>query len=258
MSDDRQDPAEQQPDDQTRPISPPGGAPDETAPLNRTPGETAPLGSASGPSAAPAEPTAPLPPAQRSGPAWAGRAEVPAVRSGADPGQTDGEWYPEEQAGRPWWLPIVWGIVLLLLVGLLGVGIWLARQGLEEGGSTPESPRPTTPAATSASPSPSPTTRSPSPSPTSAAPVQLPVPPLVGLSEAAARSLLDQLALGHQVEYRPSDQPPGTVIAIDPEAGELVAAGDEIRLVVAAASPSPSATTAEPTNEPTTTASPSG
>ncbi|SEJ75892.1 PASTA domain-containing protein [Micromonospora phaseoli] len=266
MSDDRQEPAERQPDDQTRPISPAGGTSDETAPLGRTPDETAPLGRTPDETAplgrtpdetAPADATAPLPPTQRSGPtAWAGRAEVPSVRPGADPEQTSGEWYPEEQADRPWWLPILWGIVVLILLGLLGVGIWLARQALDEGGSTSESPQPTTPAATSASPSPTTPSPSPSPSPTSAAPVQLPVPPLVGLSEAAARALLDQLDLDHQVEYRPSDQPPGTVIATDPEAGELVEAGDEIRLVIASASPSPSVTTAEPTSEPTTTASP--
>ncbi|MEV6811477.1 PASTA domain-containing protein [Micromonospora sp. NPDC051296] len=266
MSHDRQEP----PDDATRPLSPASGNPDETAPLGRTPDETAPLGRTPDETAplgrtteeSPAA-TAPSPPAQRSGPAaWSGRAEVPSVRPGADRELSGNEWYADEQAGRPWWLPILWGIVVLLLVALLGVGLWLARQALDEGGSAPQSPLPTTSAPPTTA-SASPTTRSPSPPPTtSPAPAQLPVPPLVGLSEAAARAMLDQLDLGYQVRYRPSDQPAGTVIATDPETGQLVQAGDEVTLVVAAASPSPSETTGAPTGtptaEPTATVSPTG
>ncbi|PZG18763.1 hypothetical protein C1I95_12935 [Micromonospora craterilacus] len=269
MSDDRQEP----PDDATRPLSPASGNPDETAPLGRTPDETARLGRSPDetaplgrtPEEAPAGATAPSPPAQRSGPAaWSGRAEVPSVRPGADRELSGNEWYADEPAGRPWWLPILWGIVVLLLLALLGVGLWLARQALDEGGSTPPSPQPTTSAPPTTA-SASPTTRSPSPSSTtSPAPAQLPVPPLVGLSEAAARAMLDRLDLGYQVRYRPSDQAAGTVIATDPEAGQLVRAGDEVTLVVAAASPSPSETTGAPTStstpttEPTATASPTG
>ncbi|WP_433530802.1 PASTA domain-containing protein [Micromonospora sp. CA-263727] len=247
MSDDRQEP----PEDATRRLPPAVGGPDETAPLGRTPEEAAP------------EETAPVPPTQRSGAAaWSGRAEVPSVRPGADRETSGNEWYADEPAGRPWFLPILWGVVLLLLLGLLGVGLWLARQALDEGGSTPQSPQPTTqPAPTTASASP--TTRSPSPAPTtSSAVAQVPVPPLVGLPEAAARAMLEQLGLDYRMQYRPSDRPAGTVIATEPEAGQLVEAGDEVTLVVAAASPSPSATTGTPTSspstEPTATASPTG
>ncbi|MFF5214068.1 PASTA domain-containing protein [Micromonospora sp. NPDC000442] len=292
MSDDRQEPTDGQPDDRTRPIppsddnpdetapmerapdetapmersagepripadaTPPGRAPDETAPLGRTPDETAPMDRAAG---GPVDATAPLPPTQRSGPAaWSGRAEVPSVRPGVDRELAGGDWYADEQPGRPWWLPILWGVLLLLLLGLIGGGFWLARQGLDDDGPAPESPSPTTQAPPPTA-SPSPTTASPSPAPTtSAAPVEVPVPPLVGLPEAAARAALDGLDLDYRVEYRPSGQPEGTVIATDPEAGELVEAGDEVRLVVAAASPSPSPTTDEPTTEPTATASPTG
>ncbi|QOC94582.1 PASTA domain-containing protein [Micromonospora craniellae] len=230
MSDDRQQPPEDGSDDRTRHIPPATGRPDETAPL---------------------------PPTQRSGSAaWSGRAEVPSVRPGFDGEPAGGDWYPDEQPNRRWWLPILWGVVLLLLLALLGVGLWLARQALDEDGSTPPSPQPTTQAPPTTA-APSPTTRSPSPSPTtSAAPPQIPVPPLTGLSEAAARTLLDQLDLEYEVEYRPSDQPSGTVIATEPGGGELVEAGREIRLVVAEASPSPSPTTGAPTTEPTVTVSP--
>ncbi|GIJ08653.1 PASTA domain-containing protein [Micromonospora andamanensis] len=294
MSDDRQEPSDGQPDDRTRAIPPSGGtpdetaplgrapdgparapdetaplgrAPDETAPLGRTPDETAPIGRApdetapmdraAGGPAVPADATAPLPPPQRAGAAaWSGRAEVPSVRPGVDRELAGGDWYADERPGRPWWLPILWGILLLLLLALIGGGFWLASQGLDGDGPAPVSPSPTTGAPRTTA-SPSPTTTSPSPPPTtSAAPAQVPVPPLVGLPEAAARAALDGLDLGYQVEYRPSDQPPGTVIETDPEAGELVAAGDEVRLVVAEASPSPSPTTGEPTTEPTVTASP--
>ncbi|WP_431728181.1 PASTA domain-containing protein [Verrucosispora sp. TAA-831] len=259
MSDDRQEPPEGESDDRTRPIPPASGRPDETAPLDRTPDpavpdETAPFGRAPG---EPVDATAPLPPTQRSGSAaWSGRAEVPSVRPGFDGEPAGGDWYPDDPGNRRWWSPILWGVVLLLLLVLLGVGLWLVRQALDEDGSTPPSPQPTTQASPTTA-SPSPTTRSPSPPPTtSAAPTQLPVPPLAGLSEAAARALLDQLGLGYEVEYRPSDQPPGTVIATEPGAGALVEEGDEIRLVVATASPSPSPTTGAPTTEPTVTASP--
>ncbi|WBB93619.1 PASTA domain-containing protein [Verrucosispora sp. WMMC514] len=260
MSDERQEPTDGQPDDRTRPISPSGdNNPDETAPLGRTPDETAPMDRAAGEPPVPADATAQLPPTQRSGPAaWSGRAEVPSLRPGVDREPAGGDWYADDQPGRPWWLPILWGVLLLLLLALIGGGFWLASQGLDDEGPGSESPSPTTQAPPTTA-SPSPTTASPSAAPTtSAAPAQVPVPPLVGLPEAAARAALDGLDLDYEVEYRPSDQPEGTVIATDPEAGELVAAGDEVRLVVAEASPSPPPTTGEPTTEPTATASPTG
>ncbi|BCJ59371.1 PASTA domain-containing protein [Micromonospora endophytica] len=259
MSDDRQEP----PHDQTRPLPPSAaGHPDETAPLGRTPDRTAPTGRTPD-ETAPTAGTAPLPPAQRSGPAaWSGRAEVPSVRPGDDPESAGDVWYGDEQAARRWWLPILWGIILLLLLGLIGVGVWLASQAAEDDGPAPQ------PTTTATAESASPTPRSPSPSPptTSPAPAQLPMPPLVGRSEDAARALLEQLGLDHRVVYRASEQPPGTVIATAPEAGELVETGEEVTLVVAQARPSPSPTTetpttaptTEPTSAPTATATPTG
>ncbi len=248
------DRGEEQPDDRTRPLPPPAGDPDDTAVLGGTP-----------PEGTEADATAVVPPTQRPQ-LWSGRAEVRPPGPGDDRELAPGEWYGDEQAGRRWWLPILWGIVLLLLLGALGVGLWLARQAVDEDDSSPPSPQPTSTAPTSASASP---TRSPSAAPTtSAAPTGLPLPPLVGLSEDAARARLEALDLEPEVVYRPSDQPAGTVIATDPGQGEPVQPGDVVRLVVATPSPSTTApttaptttdpTTTGPTTEPTATASPTG
>ena len=61
------------------------------------------------------------------------------------------------------------------------------------------------------------------------------MPPLVGLPQATAERLLDRLGLSYRVQTRPSDRPPGTVMATDPEAGDAgVDRASEVTLVVAA------------------------
>ena len=75
------------------------------------------------------------------------------------------------------------------------------------------------------------------------------MPPLVGLPESAARSVLDRLGVDYRVQRRPSDRPAGTVIATDPEAGYSVGAGERVTLVVAA---SAAPTTGAPTTGSTT------
>ncbi|MER7333271.1 MULTISPECIES: PASTA domain-containing protein [unclassified Micromonospora] len=251
MSDDRQEPpagdssAGPEPADRTQRLPGPEGpqpAGDDATrsmPVDRT---------------APLDRTAAMPP-ERSGPAaWSGRAEVPPPRP-ADPREA-AEWYAEEPGGRRWWLPILWGVVALLLLGLLGVGLWLALQSADDDPAVPglsPSPSvtrvsPTTPAPTSAAP----TTPSPSASPTTSAAAQVPMPPVVNLPLATAQAILDDLGLGHRVEYRESDRPEGTVIRTDPDAGELVPDGEEVTLVVSRGAPSPTGgeptpTTAEPT-----------
>ncbi|PSK61420.1 hypothetical protein B0E53_06676 [Micromonospora sp. MH33] len=83
----------------------------------------------------------------------------------------------------------------------------------------------------------------------------MPLPPLVGQPESAARAALDRLGVDYRVRYRTSDQPAGTVIDTDPEAGEPVAEGDRVTLVVArAAAPTTDASTSTPS--PTVTATP--
>ncbi|MGC5660620.1 PASTA domain-containing protein [Micromonospora sp. WMMD723] len=269
MSDDRQDPPA---DDATRPLPRPPDdatgrlpAADRTAPL---PADRPPAGGTSPVDATarqePVDATRPLPPAGGSpppgatdAPVWSGRAGVPAARAG-DPGEP-AEWYAEEQRGRRWWTPILLGVLGLVLLGLVGAGIWLALRAVDTSSDgTPTPPPtavPTTGAApTTAPPSTPPTTGPPTTPPTTAPttePAGIPVPPLVGLSQETAEALLGRLGLSSRVQTRESDRPPGTVLSTDPGAGQTVSPGDEVTLVVAAEpSVSPSGT-ATPTGTPT-------
>ncbi|MEU5788467.1 PASTA domain-containing protein [Micromonospora purpureochromogenes] len=186
-------------------------------------------------------------------PVWSGRAGVPPPRP-ADYREPV-EWYGEEQRGRRWWMPILLGILALLLLAALGTGIWLVLRAAEERDEDPAPPAPTSAPVTTAATTAAPTTEAPS-TPATTAAAQIPVPPLVGLPRASAERILDRLDLSYRVRTRESsEQPPGTVIETDPEAGELVDAGDRVTLVVAAA-PSPTASptrTVEPTPEVTPT-----
>ncbi|MGC5331700.1 PASTA domain-containing protein [Micromonospora sp. DT62] len=262
MSDDRREPPAGEHDDRTRPLPPPGDPsggpePDRTQPLPR-PDRSAPdAGDATRrvplDGTAPLDRTAAVPP-ERSGPAaWSGRAEV---RPGGPADQPEAEWYAEEQDARRWWLPILWGVIVLLLLGLLGAGLWLALQSADDDPSGPEpspSPSVTRASPTTAAPtSAAPTSSSPSASPTPSEPAELPMPPVVNLPLETAQAILDDVGLGHRVEYETSDRPAGTVIRTEPAAGELVPADEEVTLVVArdAASPTGEVT---PSVEPTAT-----
>ncbi|SIN28147.1 PASTA domain-containing protein [Micromonospora cremea] len=286
MSDDRQEPPAGEHDDRTRPLPPtadrpepppPGPAaptpasPDETAPIDRaasgpagSPDQTMPIDrSAATQPGTPADRTARMP-AERVTPApWSGRAEVRAPRS-AEP---SGEWYAEEQGGRRWWLPILWGVLALLLAGLLGAALWvvLAAQNDDrddDPGSTPSLPpasatsaAPTSAAPTSAAPtSAAPTSATPSSPAATTAPAEVPVPPLAGLPQATAEGLLDRLGLSYRVVYRPSELPPGTVVGTEPDAGTTVPTDEEVLLVVSQARPSGGTSPAGPS--PTVTRTP--
>ncbi|RQX13085.1 penicillin-binding protein [Micromonospora ureilytica] len=279
MSDDRQEPpAGEHDDDRTRPLpsaadrpgqsgaaadrpEPPPAAtdPDETAPIDRTvparpepsPDQTMPIDRAAGTRPGPpADRTAPIPPS------WAGRAEVRSPRPD-DPGA---EWYVEEQGGRRWWLPILWGVLALLLAGLLGGALWLVlaqRDDDRDGpGSTPSLPptsAPSAPPSSAAPTSAAPTSESPSSSATTEAPEELPVPPLAGLPQATAEGLLGRLGLAYRVVYRPSELPPGTVVDTEPGAGTLVSTEDEVLLIISQARPSTGASPTTPSPTVTTT-----
>ncbi|SCL65204.1 PASTA domain-containing protein [Micromonospora chersina] len=183
-------------------------------------------------------------------PAWSGRAGVPPPRPAGYP-EPGTEWYTEEQAGRRWWMPILLGVLALLLIALIGVGVWLALRAADRNAEPGLSPSavPSTAPQTSVTPSTAaPRSSPPSSPPTTTAAAEVPVPPLVGLPESAARAALDRLGVDYRVRYRTSDQPAGTVIDTDPEAGETVAEGDQVTVVVArAAAPTTDASTPAPT-----------
>ncbi|MFF5177008.1 PASTA domain-containing protein [Micromonospora sp. NPDC000316] len=279
MSDDRQEPPTGEPDDdRTRALPPPadqprppvpGASPDETMPIDRaaaaghtpSPDATAPIDRSALPDATmpidraaspdetmpidraalgqPGDRTARMPVERSTTTPWAGRAEVRAPR----PAEPSEGWYVEEQGGRRWWMPILWGVLALVFAGLLGAALWVvlnARDDDPDGpGPTPSLPPATTAAPTSAAPtSAAPTSATPSSPPTSAAPEEVPMPPLTGLAQDTAEGLLDRLGLTYRVVYRPSELPPGTVVSTEPEAGTPVSTDDEVLLVISQDRPS--------------------
>jgi serine/threonine-protein kinase len=72
----------------------------------------------------------------------------------------------------------------------------------------------------------------------------LPVPSVIGLREEPATSLLRSSGFDVEVEYAPSDQRAGTVIAQNPSAGELLRMTSTVTITVAEGKPSPSPSTA--------------
>ncbi|MEW2589239.1 PASTA domain-containing protein [Micromonospora aurantiaca] len=186
--------------------------------------------------------------------AWSGRAGVPPPRPAGYP-EPGGEYYGDEQAGRRWWMPILLGVLALLLLGLIGVGVWLALRAADRN-SDPGPPVPSISAQTSAAPtSAAPSSSPPSTPPATTAPVEVPMPPLVGLPEAAARAALDRLDLDYRVQRRASDRPAGTVISTDPEAGYPVGEDDRVTIVVAVPAP-PTSGPSTPGSAPATTTTP--
>jgi hypothetical protein len=174
---------------------------------------------------------------------WSGRAGVPppeafAVREAVP--------VDEEPDRRPWLLPMVLAILALLLLAILGIGLWLIlRADDSPGPATPVTPAVTT-SATPAAPSPT-TPGTPSlvttapASPTAAA--QVVVPRLIGVDTEAAQSTLEQLGLAYRLIPRADPVArPGTVLETDPAEGSVVPVGTQVVLVVAAAPPSPAPT----------------
>lgn len=200
-------------------------------------------------------------------PAWSGRAGVPVRPAGGDAaegwpgaagGGTGGGWDGPErpgQAGRPWWLPILLGVLGLVVIALVGTLIWWVANldDTQDPGGPGPTTAPTASAPTEPTGQPEPTEAEPTePEPEqSSAPAEVAVPDLVGLTEAQARQLLDESDLGYRLTFRDSDQPAGTVIETNPPAGSEVPPGTEIELVLAASD-------SEPSPEPSPSATPTG
>lgn len=213
---------------------------DETRQMPETGDETRQMPAADETAAMPEQPAA-----------WSGRAGVPPPDSAAvvrEPVPT--EWAPPEDGGGKWWMPIVVGIVALLLLGALIAGVWLIYNAnkVEPTPTPTPSPTlaPTSAPATSAAPTTSP------PAPPTTAPAEVPVPPLVGLTDQQARDELDRLGLSYRLVYRPAAEPPNTVIETQPAEGTAVPPGSEITLVIASPLTPTEPPTAAPTVVPTT------
>jgi hypothetical protein len=252
--------AEPAPSDETAPIAPvdAGGPspelptpPTAVPPTDVTAESPTPLGPASTLPTAPTPPPRPPDATAIEPPRWAARARVPTPKAEDD--YTD-QW-PVEQP-RTALLPVLLTIVIMLLLGVFGVGIWL----LLSNRPAPIAPVPppvstsgtTTQVTTEAT---TPDTATASASPT-ASPVA--VPDVVGQDYADAAAALTAAGLEPNRQDQFSDTvPAGTVIAVDPPAGTSVAPGTVINVFVsmgpqptptATASPSPAAS---PTVSPT-------
>jgi hypothetical protein len=125
-------------------------------------------------------------------------------------------------------MPIVIGLVGLLLLGVLGYGLWLIGAAEDEPG-----PAPTTRPATTAPPSTKPPVTTEAPEPTEAEEVE--VPGLAGQSLPDAQDRLDEVGLTFRVRFEVTDdEEAGTVIRTNPREGRRVPPGTQITLVVAA------------------------
>ena len=197
-------------------------------------------------------------------PAWTGRAEVRPPQPGRGRDFGTGDWDvvppPREPRGK-WWTPIVVGIVALVLLALLGWGVWLIVQAGAD--ADDESPAPAA-SASAAAPTTTEPTSPPTTTPTTTpstteptGPVEVTVPALKGLSSADARQALDRTGLAYRLRFVAStDAPAGTVIDSDPAEGQQVPSDTTVTLIIAAApssDPTATATTAPTSTAPTDT-----
>jgi PASTA domain len=177
-------------------------------------------------------------------PRWSARAQVPQREDDEEPvSQWDGA------PPTNWTVPVLIIIVVLLLLGLVGLAVWLATRDRDGGPTTPPTATaaPTTPAPSVTS---GPPTTPPSPPPGTTPPALVAIPGLRGQPADAAAGALSGLGLVPERRDQVStDVAAGLVIGTDPVAGSNVAPGTTVILIVSTGPP-------EPTGEPTTSPSP--
>lgn len=194
------------------------------------------------------------------GSAWLGRAEVRRPGPGQGGDFAGGDWDavppPREPQGR-WWTPIVVGIVVLVLLALLGWGVWLILQAGQKGNDGSPAPAATSAAAPETGATTTPPTTQPTTTPTTTEPTgpqEVTVPALKGLSSAEARQALDRTGLAYRLRFVTSaDAPAGTVIDSDPQEGQQVPSDTTVTLIIASAPSSPATPTTPTTTPPTDT-----
>ena len=184
------------------------------------------------PAETPQEPPAP--------PRWSARAQVPQR-------EDDEELVPgwEGPPPRSFAVPVLIITCVLLLLGLVGLAIWLVARGRDGGPTTPPTvtSAPTTPAASVTS---GPPTTPPTTPPQTTAPALIAIPNLRGQPADAAAGELTRLGLVPERRNQAStDVEDGRVIGTDPVADSNVAPGTRVILIVSTGPP-------EPTGEPTT------
>ena len=167
---------------------------------------------------------------------------------------------PPGQRDR-WWMPIVVGIVVLLLLGVLAWAIYVIVQN--SGDATP-TPTATTSAAATTEPTQAPSSEPATTEPTTTPPTTEPtstevtVPALKGMSVEDATYALSQRGLKYRLIYVADPSPAGTVIDSDPAEGQEVPPDTAITLVIAKSNttepttPATTATTTEATDQPGT------
>lgn len=218
-----------------------GAGSDHTRQMPATPGDDATVVTPRGPADGG---TSVMPPVQdwtAREAAWAGRAEVRPRRP--DDYGAASDWDPVPPPDEPrgkWWMPILVGFLALILLGLLGWGIYLIAQNSDDGEETPApAPSVTAPATTEPATTP-PTTEPTTTAPTTTPPTTQPtntavtVPALVGLSQQEAQQALERRGLNYRLIFRSSDAAPGTVIDSDPAEGQEVPPDTQVTLVIAA------------------------
>jgi len=195
--------------------------------------------------------------ASRANPAWSGRAEVRPPQPGSTEYQ-EADW-PAAPLGEPrgrWWMPIVVGIVVVLLLAALAFAVYLVvhnaaddDQPTAPATSAPAVPSQTSETTQSSAPSTEPTTTTPTTTATTTEPTtdEVTIPALKGRSLAEARAALNRAGLSYRLLYRNSDAQPGTVVDSDPAEGQEVPPDTTVTLVIAAQrTTTPTATTAGP------------
>ena len=215
-----------------------GPAPDATArmPAADLPGSDASRPDAPGPD--PAAPTEAMPAAGGAAGGWSARA---AVRPGEVAPADQDESPVDPYGGRNWFAPVLIGGLVLVLLAMLGTGVWLIVHNARDKGTGPGAPASVSASATPSASPPSPRTTAPSPTAaptTSAAQAGLPVPNVVGSSESAATAALNGMGFTVRVTHQPDGTvAPGTVLSTDPAPGTPLPPGSQVTIVVASAPP---------------------
>lgn len=218
------------PNEPTEPVEP------DAAPPAFAPGGTGILPAVPGP---PSEPAGPTPPAEP--PRWSARAQVRTPEPDADAYTYAGAGWEDDRPPRGVMTPVLITIAVVLLLLLIGTGLWLVLRD-PGGGPTPAPTQPTTVRPTVPS-----TTR---PAPTTTPPPQtVPVPGVRGLTYAAAAAIITDSGFVPARSDEPSlDVPAGRVIGTTPPEGNQVRQGTTVTITVSTGPPA----------APTTAASPSG